>query len=574
MHAAAPLSRVRATCAFGRRASCRRPDGRGAPLCCSALLAASPYAAELGALLIAARRAVRAARLAQETILRAGHAAAKADASPVTVADFAAQALISWTLASLCPSIPLLAEEDASSLRGAAGEATLAKVHALVTDVAYPSLSLSGTCDAIDRGSCGGGPVGAFFVADPIDGTKGYVAGRHYAVALALIVDGIVQCGVVACPNLGPSGAGVSPETGTVFAAAAGCGCYAFPLVALSNCAADGGAAVALFNSAERLSCEPSAEESAEQSVEHRPLHTLRLAESFSGSVAAAHDFTAAVSARLGLEEGPTQMDSCAKYGLIARGDADLYLRFPPPGYTEKIWDHAAGYVVLTEAGGVLSDANGAPIDWGAGRDISFFGGLVGAPKSVHAEVVAAARAQMGAEAATTTQEPSLPPPPTQPPPTTTQPPPPPQQPQEQEHEQEQEQAAAVAQHDQLIAAAERALHAPAVDMGAGAERDAASTPPPPPPVAKPKAKRRTKAQVEADAAVAEASAAAAAAVAAAAEKAAAAPPAAEGAGAGAAAAPPAPRRRAKAAGDAPPAGGEPAAVKKRSTRAAPKAAH
>jgi 3'-phosphoadenosine 5'-phosphosulfate (PAPS) 3'-phosphatase len=45
-----------------------------------------------------------------------------------------------------------------------------------------------------------------------------------------------------------------------------------------------------------------------------------------------------------------------AKYGALARGDTDMYLRFPPAGYREKVWDHAAGAVLVAEAGGVVSD--------------------------------------------------------------------------------------------------------------------------------------------------------------------------------------------------------------------------
>ena len=37
---------------------------------------------------------------------------------------------------------------------------------------------------------------------DPIDGTTGFLRGEQHAICLALIVDGIVQLGVVGCPNL------------------------------------------------------------------------------------------------------------------------------------------------------------------------------------------------------------------------------------------------------------------------------------------------------------------------------------------------------------------------------------
>ena len=46
--------------------------------------------------------------------------------------------------------------------------------------------------------------------------------------------------------------------------------------------------------------------------------------------------------------------------GALARGDAQVILRFPKRGYREKIWDHCAGAVIVEEAGGVISDAHGA----------------------------------------------------------------------------------------------------------------------------------------------------------------------------------------------------------------------
>jgi 3'-phosphoadenosine 5'-phosphosulfate (PAPS) 3'-phosphatase len=38
--------------------------------------------------------------------------------------------------------------------------------------------------------------------------------------------------------------------------------------------------------------------------------------------------------------------------GLLSRGDAGIFMRFPPPSYREKIWDHCAGFLIVEEAGG------------------------------------------------------------------------------------------------------------------------------------------------------------------------------------------------------------------------------
>lgn len=63
------------------------------------------------------------------------------------------------------------------------------------------SLSISQVLEAINRCSSKGGPVGRYWVLDPVDGTLGFVRGDQYAVALALIEDGKVVLGVLGCPN-------------------------------------------------------------------------------------------------------------------------------------------------------------------------------------------------------------------------------------------------------------------------------------------------------------------------------------------------------------------------------------
>lgn len=55
------------------------------------------------------------------------------------------------------------------------------------------------------------------------------------------------------------------------------------------------------------------------------------------------------------------------KYAAIARGDAEVYIKFARSGYKEKIWDHAAGVVIVEEAGGVVTDAGGRPLDFSRG---------------------------------------------------------------------------------------------------------------------------------------------------------------------------------------------------------------
>jgi len=271
----------------------------------------------------------------------------KADRSPVTVADFGVQALVLDCLARAFPGDGLVAEETAVELRRPEAAAVADRVLAAVRSV-RPDWTLDAVCAAIDRGQDGGGG-GRFWTLDPIDGTKGFLRGGQYAVALALIVDGAVELGILGCPNLQPSGGGAP---GLLFEAVRGGGARMRP-------ATGDGAAQPVQVSARR---DPA---------------SLILCESVE-SGHTAQDWSAAVARRLGSAQSPVRVDSQCKYAIVARGEADAYLRLPTrPDYEERIWDHAAGWLVATESGGRVTDIEGRPLDFSRGRTLSDNRGVV-----------------------------------------------------------------------------------------------------------------------------------------------------------------------------------------------------
>ena len=84
-------------------------------------------------------------------------------------------------------------------------------------------------------------------------------------------------------------------------------------------------------------------------------------------------------------------MDSQVKYGVVASGDAEIYLRLPTRvGYVEKIWDHAAGAIVVEEAGGRASDMYGAPLDFTQGRRLEKNRGVIVTNGAIHDRVIEA----------------------------------------------------------------------------------------------------------------------------------------------------------------------------------------
>ncbi|MBC2592963.1 3'(2'),5'-bisphosphate nucleotidase [Ruficoccus amylovorans] len=297
--------------------------------------------------------------------LTADGALAKNDKSPVTIADYGSQAVILHLLQAATPDIPVVAEEDADALRADDNAALRAQVFAEVRRI-LPQLGNPEILAAIDRGNHTGGPAGRFWTLDPIDGTKGFLRNDQYAIALALVEDGQPVMGVLGCPEL-PCGHEATAKTGCLLAACRGEGAWLYPL--------DAGEAapVKVSSTADTaLACFCESVESG---------HSR-------------HDWSATVAEKLGITRPSVRMDSQCKYASIARGDADIYLRLPTrPGYEEKIWDHAAGCLVVEEAGGTVTDIRGKPLDFSAGRTLRHNSGVVATNGRWHDQVIAAIQA-------------------------------------------------------------------------------------------------------------------------------------------------------------------------------------
>lgn len=283
----------------------------------------------------------------------------KSDASPVTIADFATQALVSQALFDVFSSIPLVGEEDASDLRAdpALCDAMMREISAV--DAGF---TREKALDAIDRGTYEGGAKGKHWVLDPIDGTKGFLRGDQYAIALGLIEDGEVVMGVLGCPNL-PNKDGTK---GAIFVASKGEGAEMFSLDGLSKGMVQ---VSSVSNVSEANFCE---------SVEKG--HS-------------SHSHSAQIARKLGITTEPYRIDSQCKYAAVGRGDASIYLRLPTrPGYQEKIWDHAAGVAVIIEAGGMVTDVYGRKLDFSLGRTLANNKGVIVTNGQFHEQVLVAVR--------------------------------------------------------------------------------------------------------------------------------------------------------------------------------------
>jgi HAL2 family 3'(2'),5'-bisphosphate nucleotidase len=304
-------------------------------------------------------------RRVQDRIVAAGDSLAKGDRSPVTLADLATQIVVSHRLGGSFPGDPLLAEEDSGALDASpeTAEKVYEQVRLNISDITPEAM-----VEALDRGDHAGEGQ-RYWVLDPIDGTKGFLRGDQYAVALALVEDGRVVVGVLGCPNLPAPTHDASDATGFLFSAATGRGTTARPLDTQESVVAR---VDQIIEPADAVFCE---------SVE---------------AAHAAHSVQAGIASRLGITAPSFRIDSQCKYAVVARGEASIYLRLPrDTSYREKVWDHAAGSLVLEEAGGRVSDLDGRPLDFSQGRLLGNHRGIVCTNGAIHEQVLAACRAEL-----------------------------------------------------------------------------------------------------------------------------------------------------------------------------------
>ena len=293
----------------------------------------------MGFALDAVRQAARLAELIQAEMVSA--ALTKDDRSPVTVADFAAQAVVGYLLENHYPGELLVGEERADLLRMPGERQTLERITEFVGRV-IPGIGVEDVLDYIDRGV--DEPGQSYWTLDPIDGTKGFLRQAQYACALAFVADGKVELGVLGCPNLGRDLEEESGGKGSLLAAARGEGSWIAPLAPPGKAGS------------ERELLVSTRTDPAE----------ARLLRSYESS----HTDTSLIDAfqrEFGASQDPVRMDSQVKYGLLAGGEGEIYLRLlspDKPDYREKIWDQAAGSVIVEEAGGVVTDLDGRPLDF------------------------------------------------------------------------------------------------------------------------------------------------------------------------------------------------------------------
>jgi 3'(2'), 5'-bisphosphate nucleotidase len=309
----------------------------------------------------------------------------KTDSTPVTIADFAAQALLISAIHHAFPEDKLIGEEDADALR--TDKNLQQRVWELVSsthldDAESESMLASPTSveemlEFIDLGGRGtGGRKGRVWMMDPIDGTKTFLHGQQYAVALALVEDGEEKVGVLGCPNFSLETGRVDEKSvdekglGLMLSAVKGEGAVMRPMRTGSLQAA--------------LPIEMSKDK------ELKDLNFVDCATSQSLDLEKHRQVAEIIGASW---PGMDLFSSQVRYGALIVGGGDVMLRIHKRrNKVSSVWDHAGGQLIFREVGGKITDLDGKEIEFGTGRKLDVDVGMVAAKEWVHARILQVAQ--------------------------------------------------------------------------------------------------------------------------------------------------------------------------------------
>lgn len=337
-----------------------------------------------------ALKVVRAASLASKSIqkeLLDENVIQKKDLSPVTYADYVIQATIALHLKeNIHSEFKMIAEEDSMYLRSEEGSKQLDLVVKAVNSInnnkaKYTSEDILGILDDCHYS---GSSKEDYWVLDPIDGTVGFINNDQYAIGLAYISGGEPVIGVMGCPNLNYHGLNkylTKPycyvesdrdrnrkfdSSGCVFTAIRGNGTVCYDL-----------------NSHESRSVRASQLSSGHATC---PAEALTVISRHNSNRS---NYVDLVLNGLNMNQLPIYMDSMCKYAVVARGDVSVYIRHHCiPNYRENVWDHAAGSIVLQEAGGIVTDIFNTPLDFSLGDKLFKNEGIVASAPGIHEHVI------------------------------------------------------------------------------------------------------------------------------------------------------------------------------------------
>jgi 3'(2'), 5'-bisphosphate nucleotidase len=303
----------------------------------------------------------------------------KLDGTPVSLADFGAQALIVAAIHKNFPDDKIVGEENADSLRD--NPAMMRRVWDLISTthledeksesrLGRPE-SMEDMCDIIDlAGRSDGTNLGRVWTIDPVDGTKTFLAGTQYAVVIALLIDGVDQLGVIACPKINVGATRISDHD-----AENGPGC-------IVSAVRGHGAHIRQISAGALL---------PETRIE-KNIANSRLGKDVTFVGNSLNDikpfpFWNEITTKLGATRNIVSVySSQLQYVTLALGFANCRIRWTIS--EQGVWDHAGGRLLFEECGGKVTDLHGNTLDMAVGRNLSGNTGLIATTENHQEEVL------------------------------------------------------------------------------------------------------------------------------------------------------------------------------------------
>lgn len=293
-------------------------------------------------ILPAMRQAARLCQIVQQKhIIRSE----KTGAEPVTIADYGSQALIGRALAEHYPDDGVMAEESGQQFMTVLTTEQQAEIVALIGEIIGQPTNIDEVRGWLDHNA--GKETPRIWVIDPIDGTKGFLAGRNYVNALGVLQDRQPTEGALTLPAYAdehyPNGILLYTKDQE-------------PMIE------------ALDNPTD--SPKPAHVSGIEDLGQFRGLESVEKGHAGLARLARVREIAGIPN------DTVVQIDSMEKYGRVAIGVAEIYMRLPRIESTRphNIWDHAPGVAILHAAGGIATDVDGSPLDFSTGTTLNNYG--------------------------------------------------------------------------------------------------------------------------------------------------------------------------------------------------------
>jgi len=327
---------------------------------------------DIAPILTAVRQSLLLCREVQHQTLRSLNKLSpdKQDTEPVTLADYGSQAIICRAIQQYFPEDAVLAEEAGNQFIELTNEASRAEILNLLTVILDVNVSQDDIVRWMDHG-VNRPDAKRTWVIDPIDGTKGFINMRHYAVAVGIVEEGLPVGGIIGAPGYGDGVSG-NDDDGMIF-----------------------------YTKDGKAYQERIEDSRAQEITVSNRTSDLRVVQSFEKKHASKSRMEIVREKADMADATIRELDSMEKYALVANGDADVYMRLPNLDNKRPhlAWDHAAGVAIVLTAGGQATDVDGSPLNFSQGRILPNRGMLV-SNGQVHDRLVAATMELLAEEAA------------------------------------------------------------------------------------------------------------------------------------------------------------------------------